>query len=401
MAQSWLRRLFRGTVGSGRCLSNLPLWSTRGSRRRLKEEDEKRRQDVDPDEPAERSHGGSVSDILSIQFDEQEGWDELADVATEADAGVFTMSSTSRQVIVSLQFQLPRQFVFECHPWIPGSLRPSRWWLQRGEVLGLGEKSVYFELGPVGTCEYPYAAKVFLISSNVLDLDKAFNDPNYADRAKVLIDRELGRRLKREFNIRRLTANDDPLSLLAKQGLLVPLCWGYVTSISAEMLRVSPSLISTRFFVIYPRMACTLEELAFHPLGISAKLVLTEQCLNLVTKFHGSGCIHRNLSLDSFMLDFKGHIYLRNTRRAGRYTGKPEEFVVPEDPLYLDPDTAISMVRHPAGKVISTHSRDSWALGITLFVLWFGRLPYSMSEFERGDPERKVVEICRDQTMNH
>ncbi|CBZ50395.1 unnamed protein product [Neospora caninum Liverpool] len=402
MAKSRLKRLFRATPGTARCLSILPPWPARcGSCRTLREDGEETQKDRHPGALREDIDRETALDALPIPFDEQQGWDELAAAATEADASVFTMSYASRQVIGSLHRQLPCQFVFECHPWRPGSLRPSRLWFRRGNVLGLGTKSVYFELGPVHGIDYPYAAKVFLISSSVIDVNKAFNDPSYVGHARRMVDKEVARRLKHEFSIRRLTAQDDPLSLMAKQGLLVPLCWGYVTGISAEMLRVGPSLISTRFFVIYPRMACTIEELPFLSLGMSAKLVLTEQCLDLVTKFHGSGCIHRNLSLDSFMLDFKGHVYLRSIRRAGRYTGRPEEFVVPENPLYLDPDTAISLIRHPEGQIISTPIRDSWALGVTLFLLWYDRLPYNMSEFEFGDPERKVRSLALLPFLGH
>ncbi|PFH32647.1 hypothetical protein BESB_012590 [Besnoitia besnoiti] len=393
MAPAFLKRLVVEAQKTGLCLPALPGWQKR-HRRCLASRQRNNRSKSESSGVSREDAREETTDDSSRIFDEEQGREELAALATEADASVFVMSYASRQVVWSLECQLPPQFLFECNTWRPICPRPPRVWLRRGNAIGLGTKSVFLEVGPAGSNDCPFAAKVFLISSNVIDIDRAFADPDYVDHARALVDKEVHRRMRQEFSIRRLTTQDDPLTLLSDQGLLVPLCWGIVTDLREDMIRVSPEMVATKFLVIYPRMACALGELPFDFLGMSAKLLLTKQCVNVITKFHANGCVHRDLSLDSFMLDFEGHVYLRSIRRAARYTGKPEGLVVPEDPLYLDPDTAISLIRQPQGRLVSMWSRDSWALGVILFVVWFNRLPYSLPEFAHGDPERKVRSLA-------
>ncbi|PHJ16488.1 rhoptry kinase family protein rop32 [Cystoisospora suis] len=335
----------------------------------------------------------SVS-LEEIRIDEEEGIDELAAISTENDASDLALSANSRRVICALNRQMPSQFLFECNPWRPRSPARCRVWLRRGRVLGLGTKSIYFEVGATEGTDFPYAAKLLLLDNNTVDLARVLSDPDYVEQARTVSEKEISRRMLLEFSVRKLVAEDDPLTLLSKYGLLVPLCWGCVTGLDNDLMPLGKQLAASRFLVIYPRMASSMSELPFDRLSLSAKVVLTTQCLRLMAKFHRLGYAHQDISPENFMLDFEGRVYLRKFRRAGKLGSKPELPSVPENPVYLDCETAIALIRPQEKNVSCTRQRDSWALGITLFTVWCGHLPYGLSELQHGDPERKVRSVA-------
>lgn len=344
--------------------------------------------------PARGSEQGSSVSLDAIRVDEEKGLDELAAISTENDSRDLALSFGSRRVIRALNRQMPIQFLFECNPWRLISPARSRIWLRRGRVLGLGSKSIYFEVGAAGGTGFPYAAKLFLLDNRTVDLARVFRDPDYIEYARKVSEREISRRMLLEFSVRKLVAEDDPLTLLSEHGLLVPLCWGCVTGLETDFLPLSNDLAASRFLVVYPRMASSMSELPFDQLSPSAKVALTSQCLRLISKFHRLGYAHQDIFPDNFMLDFEGRVYLRKFRRAGKLGSKPEVPTVPENPLYLDSETAIALIRAQGKALPCTRQRDSWALGLTLFTVWCGRLPYGLSEVENGDPERKVRSVA-------
>ncbi|KAF4645843.1 cAMP-dependent protein kinase [Toxoplasma gondii] len=102
------------------------------------------------------------------------------------------------------------------------------------------------------------------------------------------------------------------------------------------------------------------------------KIVLlgaTVQLIHLLAALHTRKVVHGKLEPKSFLLFSHGLLYLSDLGRARRHgerftTSRPSRYGAPE------------VLEHP--ETPYTYSRDGYSLGIILFELWCGRLPFDL-----------------------
>jgi serine/threonine protein kinase len=96
---------------------------------------------------------------------------------------------------------------------------------------------------------------------------------------------------------------------------------------------------------------------------------------------HNRGIVHRDLKLDNILIDQQGEVKLIDFGFATHCKKGHKLTMTCGTPQYMDPD--LTKKNHYNG-----HAADNWALGVILFIMVTGRLPY-FAAFE-ADLFRKI-----------
>ena len=105
------------------------------------------------------------------------------------------------------------------------------------------------------------------------------------------------------------------------------------------------------------------------------------QIVAAVAHMHGRSVAHRDLKLDNILVDAQGRVKVIDFGFATKCDPGEKLSFFCGTPHYMDPD----LVRKDR---YSGHAADVWALGVILFTLLTGRMPY-FAEFE-ADLYRKI-----------
>lgn len=100
-----------------------------------------------------------------------------------------------------------------------------------------------------------------------------------------------------------------------------------------------------------------------------------------VVHMHSRNVVHRDLKLDNILVDTKDRVKIIDFGFATKCDVNEKLSFFCGTPHYMDPD--LVRKNHYSG-----HAADVWALGVILFTLLTGRMPY-FAEFE-ADLFRKI-----------
>jgi MAP/microtubule affinity-regulating kinase len=111
------------------------------------------------------------------------------------------------------------------------------------------------------------------------------------------------------------------------------------------------------------------------------------QVVDAVAYLHSQNIIHRDLKLDNILIDGRDNIKLIDFGFSICATPDLKLSLYCGTPHYMDPDISKK-------KEYNGHAADVWALGVILFILVTGKLPF-FGEFE-GDLFRKIQKAKYD-----
>ena len=116
------------------------------------------------------------------------------------------------------------------------------------------------------------------------------------------------------------------------------------------------------------------EEMHCTPLAISVVQRDVQQLASAVGYMHAQGVVHCDIKPDNVLVDTKGNVYLADFG-VSELIDKLKERVEGHHgtPLFFSPDLLQSGHCTPAS--------DMWALGVTIYAMLFGRLPFNGDNF--------------------
>ena len=116
------------------------------------------------------------------------------------------------------------------------------------------------------------------------------------------------------------------------------------------------------------------EEMRCTPFPITAVQKIVKQLASAVAFVHAQGVVHCDIKPDNVLVDTKGSVYLTDFG-VSELVDKAKERVEGQrgTPLFFSPDLLQSGHCTPAS--------DMWALGVTIYAMVFGRLPFNGDSF--------------------
>ncbi|PFH37903.1 rhoptry kinase family protein ROP31 [Besnoitia besnoiti] len=132
-------------------------------------------------------------------------------------------------------------------------------------------------------------------------------------------------------------------------------------------------------FLVFPEAAGTLEDLIGvlddSEMALHARLSATSQMINVIANLHSKRMIHGDIKPTNFFLSDNGIVLLGDFSYP--LTDGDVAALVVVTPSMLSPEVVRFVKEGSAVRVDRT--LDSWMLGLTLYILWCGRLPWGLS----------------------
>ena len=121
------------------------------------------------------------------------------------------------------------------------------------------------------------------------------------------------------------------------------------------------------------------EEMHCTPFPITAVQKIVKQLVSAVGYMHAQGVVHCDIKPDNVLVDTKGNVYLADFG-VSELIDKTKNGVLRKhgSPIFLAPE--VLSTGH------CTAASDMWALGVTIYAMVFGRLPFS------GDTAHSIVQ---------
>nr|CCA30012.1 unnamed protein product [Neospora caninum Liverpool]CEL71225.1 TPA: hypothetical protein BN1204_068890 [Neospora caninum Liverpool] len=197
--------------------------------------------------------------------------------------------------------------------------------------------------------------------------------------------------LMKESSVRRALPSVTPEEML-EHGLVVPTDVGRLSNLPT-WFPADQGYFVLPVVSLYPVFSCDLEQLIHGDLSDSAKLYVTRRLVQSVAWMHEKGVSHNDLKLENVLLSADGQVAIGD---FGLSSSLGSVSQVLGTPVYMDPETAESCLRQEEVDVVAT--RDAWALGILLFTLWCGVLPFGLGQIAHLHPRAVVRFIVTQAT---
>ncbi|PHJ14730.1 rhoptry kinase family protein rop32 [Cystoisospora suis] len=187
-------------------------------------------------------------------------------------------------------------------------------------------------------------------------------------------------------------------------GLFVPWFAGSIVEISGAPYHnyLLPSAHSRPFYNLvvgfWPAAAGLIDVVSTSFIPLEVTLFIVRQIVRTVAALHSLGVVHGDIKVDNFLVGHNGGIYLGDFGTVTPVAG-PQRFRPPGTVVYLDPQSAAETLEAgPSGGARASIPRDTWALGLTVYLLLCHRMPFEIDETgSRETTLRSIIEEARRQ----
>lgn len=186
----------------------------------------------------------------------------------------------------------------------------------------------------------------------------------------------------------------DPPALFTRYRMVVPLLTGHLAHLPS-VYPLGKNVYGTKVCAIYPSAMCDLQQL-ISSVGLppTVQMELTRNMVTVVARLHLLGIVHLDIKLANFLVDHEGRVLLSDFGLAMKKQ-KTQVMVSCRSgsPAFMSPEMIRCLARNKNdadGKIPLSSKMDAFSLGVALYLIWCGVLPYSAAT--KGTTVNSLIE---------